>query len=99
MTKVNLGNGPVDVTEGSDVDLDVEEFFYDGERLTEERAEQIGLDRGGRPHIDPAGQPSLRLAFRVPQPVADQVDELARRTGRRRSDVLRDAVQAYLQAS
>ena len=100
--QINLGNGLVEVTRGLDVDLDLEEFHYDGERLTEERAERIGLEaanRGGRPHLDPTRAPSSRVACRVTQPVADRLDAVARATGRRRSQVLRDALDAYLDAS
>ncbi|HOA26000.1 MAG TPA: ribbon-helix-helix protein, CopG family [Arachnia sp.] len=100
--QINLGNGLVEVTRGLDVDLDLEEFHYDGERLTEERAERIGLEaanRGGRPHLDPTRAPSARVACRVTQPVADRLDAVARATGRRRSQVLRDALDAYLDAS
>lgn len=96
---INLGDGPVEVTEGPDVDLDVEEFHFSGERLTEERAERLGLEGpnvGGRPHLDPLREPSTRVAFRVPQPVADRLDALARTSGRRRSDILRESLDSYL---
>ena len=99
--KINLGDGPIDVTEGPDVNLDAEEFYFDGERLTEERAEQLGLESpnlGGRPHLDPERKPSTHVAFRVSQPVADKLDGVVRASGRRRSDILRQALQAYLES-
>ena len=71
----------------------------DGTRVTNELAEQWATDlehRGGRPSLDPAGVPSVRLAFRVPEDVSEQVDALAARQGRRRSDVLRTAIEQYL---
>lgn len=82
-----------------DVVLNEFEVIVDGERLTEETAEALGLEtagRIGRPALPDAERASVHLAFRVTPPVADRVDELARTTGRRRSDVLRDAVEAYL---
>lgn len=52
--------------------------------------------KGGRPYLDPDGQPSLHWALRVPRALGERVDALAARTGRRRSDLLRDALEAYL---
>lgn len=43
--EVNLGNGEtVEATIGPDVDLDSEEIYIGGERLTEARAEEIARD-------------------------------------------------------
>ncbi len=97
---INLGRGPVEVVDGGVVDLDAEDIrLGDGTRITEERAEAWAVElqrRGGRPSLDPDGTPSVRLAFRVPEVVGDRIDALAAAQGRRRSDVLRDAVEQYL---
>lgn len=97
---INLGRGPVEVVDGGEIDLDVEDVrLPDGTRVTNELAEQWATDlehRGGRPSLDPIGAPSVRLAFRVPEDVSEQVDALAARQGRRRSDVLRTALEQYL---
>jgi conserved domain protein len=87
------------------VDLDAQDYrLPDGTRLTNAMAEELvdeverhGL--AGRPHLDPEQRPSVHLAFRVPSSVGEQVDSLAKRTGRRRSDVLRAALDAYLKES
>lgn len=98
--RINLGGDePTEVTLGAAVDLDEEPYSYDGQRLTEESAEQIGANRGGRPHLDPTRRPSTHVACRVTTATADRLDEVARATGRRRSQVLRDALDAYLKAS
>ena len=98
--RINLGgNEPAEITVGADVNLDEEPYSYDGKRLTELDAEQLGANRGGRPHLDPTRRPSTHVACRVTTATADRLDEVARSTGRRRSQVLRDALDAYLQAS
>ena len=97
---INLGDGPVEVIDGGDIDLDVEDVrLSDGTRVTNELVDEWVEElegRGGRPSLDPAGAPSVRLAFRVPEEVGDRVDALAARQGRRRSDVLRAALDQYL---
>ncbi|MDO5676070.1 MAG: ribbon-helix-helix protein, CopG family [Propionibacteriaceae bacterium] len=99
---IDLGEGPVAVTDGGDVDLDAVDYRAgDGSRITNAIAEEWAKEaeqRGGRPHLDPEKQPSIRLAFRVPEGLSDRIDDLAAKTGRRRSDVLRAAVEAYLEA-
>ena len=78
---VDLGNGPTTVTDGGDVDLDREDVHYDGQRLTEARAEFIGLQAGehltGRPYLDPDMRPSVHVGFRVTQEVSNRLDQVA----------------------
>ncbi|KXA68276.1 ribbon-helix-helix protein, CopG family [Cutibacterium avidum] len=97
---INLGDGPVEVIGGGDIDLDVEDVrLPDGTRVTNELVNEWAEElegRGGRPSLDPTGGPSVRLAFRVPEDVSSQVDALAARQGLRRSDVLRAALDQYL---
>ena len=56
---INLGDGPVEVVDGGDVDLDREDIrLADGTRVTNELAERWAEElasRGGRPSLDPAG--------------------------------------------
>lgn len=100
MVKINLGSRGVVEAEVSDINLDEEEIGFEGKRLTEADAEvlgkQIAARLNGRPFLDPEGEPSIHLGFRVPRSVGSRVDDVARRTGKRRSDVLREAVEAYL---
>ena len=67
--------------------------------MSKHHAEQLGPNRGGRPHLDPAWQPSTHAACRVTTATANRLDEVARAAGRRRSQMLRDALDAYLKAS
>lgn len=82
----------------------------DGTVLTEEMMDKIAEDaeRGilpgkpGRFIIGPPGRPRLSdedlvtIAFKVPRSSRDQLDEAARAKGQRRSDFLRDALEAAL---
>ncbi len=98
--KVNLG--PLGVVDSvvNEVNLDQEPIEFEGTLLTEQQAEELGEDiaqrLGGRPFLDSENRPSLRLAFRVPPSVGEELDAVAKRTGRRVSDVLRQAVDEYL---
>ncbi|MDO4413048.1 ribbon-helix-helix domain-containing protein [Cutibacterium sp.] len=97
---INLGDRRVEVIDGGDIDLDIEDVrLPGGTRVTNELVHEWGEElegRGGRPSLDPAGDPSVRLAFCVPEDVSNQVDALAARQGLRRSDVLRAALAQYL---
>jgi hypothetical protein len=56
---------------------------------------------GGRPSIDPAHDadgPAPRRQVRLPRGLSVQVDDLAARQGRNASDVMRDAIAAYVDA-
>ncbi len=43
--------------------------------------------------------PTQQLVVRVPDDMAEDIRNLAEQSGRRRSDVVRDALQAYLRPS
>jgi hypothetical protein len=63
MWTVNLGNGRIGTVESvEDVDLDQEEFYFGGERLTEARAEQLGEEMHWRRRILSGGP---RVTFGV----------------------------------
>ena len=51
---------------------------------------------GGRPSLTGPGKQSPQIRVRVSESVHQRVTDLARRTGRRRSQVVRDALDAYL---
>lgn len=95
---INLGGKRVPVTEASDVDLNTEEIYVDGVRLTEARAAELAREiarrhgrKGGRP---PVG--SARVAVRLPQETKDRLAAIAHDRERREADLVRDAINEYL---
>lgn len=91
---------------GPDVDLDSEDVRRpDGTRLTEDAAwelaeEAVRLGRRGRPAVDPEagpGERSPRVTFRVPAQTRRRLEQRAREEGRPVADIVRDAVEQYLQ--
>lgn len=93
-TKVNLGPLGVVNSVVEEADLDQDPIEFEGTSLTEQRDEELGEGiaqrLGGRPFLAPENRPSLRLAFRVPPSIGEELDAVAKRTGRRVSDVLRE---------
>lgn len=90
------------------VDLDEHEVIYQGERLTAERAAEVGEDilrrsrerraaKAGRPSLGEPGTTSRNLTVRLPEETRQQLDAVAEREGRRSSDVVRDALDRYLE--
>lgn len=102
MSKINLGNGLIDAVDGGYIDFDVEDVRNpDGTRITNALAEQWAEEvqrTGGRPHLDPDKNPSVRVAFRITTDMSERLDKVAHSSGRRRLDVLRAAVEEYLSA-
>lgn len=102
-TTINLGElGGIVETTIEGIDLDTEVVYLDGERLTEARAQKLATEmgrrfgaRGGRPALTP-GAPSRQKAVRLSVEQADKLAHAARSRGARESDVLRDALDAYL---
>lgn len=90
----------------SDVDLDQEEIYFNGERLTEDRAEQIAEDalkdarrRGlipGRKSLSGGGAHSPRLEVRVPVELHREISERAKRENVTVSRLVRDILQRYV---
>jgi len=60
------------------------------------RVVEAGRRAAGRPSLTAPGKHSPQITIRLPESVNDQVVDLASRTGRRRSQVVRDALDAYL---
>ena len=85
-----------------DIDLDSEEFFVGGERLTEKRASELadGAERraegGGRPSLTAPGTHSPALNLRVSQGTKTELERLAASLGKRQSDIVREALEEYL---
>lgn len=90
------------------IDLDKEEFYYHGERLTNERAAQIAeetLAEARRRNLIPGGKSlsgggahSPRVQFRVPQSLHDQAEQAAEAEGVSLSALARHALEDYLRA-
>lgn len=60
---------------------------------------QVASRGPGRPSLTAAGTHSPSLRIRLPQATRDALDAVADREGRRASDVVRDALDRYLQAA
>ena len=98
----------VEYVVGPDLDLDVEDFQYQGERLTNERAEQIAeetLAELRRRNLIPGGKSlsggsvhSPRVQFRVPQDLREQAERVAEYEGVSLSALARHALEDYLRA-
>lgn len=90
---------------GTDIDLDKEVVLGpDGQRITEERAQQIAEDavarvRRGRPSLTGEQAKSPRVQFRVPPELADEVEAIATERGLSVSQVVRDALAGYVESS
>ncbi|RIQ13243.1 ribbon-helix-helix domain-containing protein [Jiangella rhizosphaerae] len=91
--------------DGGDIDLD-EEVVLDsrGNRITEAIAEEMAehaLKRGrGRPALTPGARGhSPEVRARVPEELRDRLVAQASREHRKPSELIRDALERYLQAS
>lgn len=87
--------------DAGDVDLD-EDVVLDsnGDRITEARAEEMSEDAvrraRGRPSLTGDGQHSPQVAFRIPEQMAEEAIERARRDGKSLSQLGREALEQYL---
>jgi predicted HicB family RNase H-like nuclease len=96
-------------TEIRDIDLDKEEAYYRGARLTEERAERLAqqtLAEARRRNLIPGGKSlsgggthSPTVQFRVPAELREQVERRAEAEGVTVSKLARRALEQYLKAS
>jgi hypothetical protein len=88
---------------GPDLDLDGEDFQYHGERLTNERADQIADETlaearaRGLLSRDPA-RPSSRVRFAVSQPLYDEASRVAAAEGLTLSALARRAFDEYVRS-
>jgi len=61
------------------------------------RVVEAGRKAAGRPSLTAPGRRSPQITVRLPEAVNSRVIDLASRTGRKRSQVMRDALDAYLE--
>jgi predicted DNA-binding protein len=97
MTRRKIKPGPI----GTDVDLDLEEVYLaDGQRLTEEVAEQLAqralARHRGRPSVTGKSVRTPSLTVRVPPETRTALEELAKVQGKRLADVSREALDEYV---
>lgn len=83
------------------VDLDSAEVHLpDGRRLTEELAEELAEDtirRGvGRPALSASGDRARSIGVRLPPELDRRVRERASAEGKRPSEIVREALEAYV---
>ena len=93
---------------GPELDLDVEDFQYQGERLTNERAEHIAqetLAELRRRNLIPGGKSlsghgvhSPRVQFRVPEELRTQAERVAEDEGVSLSALARHALEDYVRS-
>ena len=84
--------------DAGDIDLDAEDISFEGERLTERRAEQISAEtltaHAGRPSLATGKSPQLVL--RVPTETKARLTRLAETQHRKPSVLVREAIEEYL---
>ncbi|MGJ3507765.1 ribbon-helix-helix protein, CopG family [Enemella sp. A6] len=82
----------------SDVDLEVEDVrLPSGRRVTDDVvADLIETARVGRPSLTAPGRHSPSITLRLPKELLDRLDEEVERTGRRRSEIIREALNDKL---
>jgi predicted HicB family RNase H-like nuclease len=101
---INLGGGKTATIEGfDDIDLDAEQVYVNGERLTEAAAEALARDilsrlgrAGGRPRLAPEGTANLNV--RVPISLRDSLRAKAAARGIKESDLVREALTELVAA-
>ena len=102
MAKKTIRIKDVDVDDGGDIDLDVEDVrLANGTRLTErgahELAEQVLRASGrGRPSLTAPGERSPQLRLTVPEQLRDGLRVRADAEHRSVSELAREAIERYL---
>lgn len=73
-----------------------------GEPMTDEDVDQL-IDEAhraaGRPSLTSPGRHSPQLTVRLPEPVYEQLGGLSARTGKRRTEIVREALIEYLKSA
>ena len=106
MKRKYLINGR-EYTLGPDIDLDKEVVLdSSGVRITEARAQDLAEyviqeyeKQPGRPSLTGKSQHSPQISFRVPESLAKRAEELAVKQGKTVSQLGREALVRYLEAS
>lgn len=99
--QINLGNGTTaEITSIKDIDLDQEVSYFEGERLTEARAEAIARAiaarhgrKGGRP---PLAKETSRLGLRLPRDLRERLQAAATEAGVSESELAREAIVKFI---
>ena len=95
--------GPLDDFDHSTIQRG-EEAATSGQALVEAARggpENLRRALGGRPPLDPNAQPGEHAKarqVRLPQPLSDELDRVAKTQGRKPSALIREAVARYLEA-
>jgi predicted HicB family RNase H-like nuclease len=92
---------------GRYIDLDKEVVLDSGgERITEARAQEMAeyalqqvYAKRGRPSLTGPSSRSPQISFRVPESLARRAEEAAARQGKTLSQLSREALERYLEAS
>ena len=100
--QIQLGDGRVaEITSIENIDLDTEVVYFEGERLTEARAEDIARDiaarhgrKGGRPRL--AEGETSRIGLRLPRELHDRLRAAALQAGLSESELAREAIDDFL---
>ena len=86
----------------SDIDLDVEEVVVGAKRFTNADADALAAElestppRGrGRPSLTGVSQDTPQIAVRVSPALRERLQSRAEREGKKLSEVVRDALEAY----
>lgn len=86
-----------DTRDGGSIDLDREAVYApDGHRVTEAETEAFTASRGGRPSLSGQRKPSPVLGVRLPPELRKQADAAAAAAGVPTSEVVRQALAAWL---
>lgn len=86
-----------DTRDGGGIDLDKEAVYApDGHRVTEAETQAFTENRGGRPSLSGERRSSPVLGVRLPPELRSQVDEAAKAAGVPSSEVVRQALVAWL---
>lgn len=83
---------------GPDVDLDRQDIrLSGGRRLTKDVVDEfVDAAQRGRPSLTGPGKHSPSVTVRLPEALSDALSAEAARTGRKRSEIIREALEARL---
>lgn len=85
--------------DGGSIDLDTDAVSApDGHRVTEAETEAFTTNRGGRPSLSGERKHSPVIGVRVSPQVRDQIDAAAKAAGVPTSEIVRQALGAWLQS-
>jgi hypothetical protein len=77
-------------------------YDVDGDKITQETVDDLVVEAHrvmGRPSLTGPGEHSPRLVSRIPRSLDDRLNAYVEKTGRRRSSVVREALERFLDAA